>query len=194
MINHFYKNIHGWVDGIDYLYKQIVDFVPSDRFLHFVEIGSWKGCSSAFMAVEIANSGKNIQFDCVDTWKGSEEHQEDPSIVNDTLYDEFINNMKPVEGLYRPVRMPSLAAAACYDNESLDFVFIDAAHDYDNVRADILAWFPKVKVGGIIAGHDFSPTATTNVSKAVRELFTEFSNPIHCWVVQKNQNTKLNLG
>ena len=37
---------------------------------HFVEVGSWKGRSSAFMCVEIFNSGKDIQFTCVDQWAG----------------------------------------------------------------------------------------------------------------------------
>ena len=41
---------------------------------HFVEIGSWKGRSASYMAVEIFNSRKNIKFDCVDTWCGSVEH------------------------------------------------------------------------------------------------------------------------
>ena len=42
-----------------------------------------------------------------------------------------------------------------YDDKSLDFVFIDAGHDYTSVKKDIDAWLPKVKSGGILAGHDF---------------------------------------
>lgn len=42
-----------------------------------------------------------------------------------------------------------------FDNCSVDFVFIDADHRYDSVRKDILSWFPKVRIGGIIAGHDY---------------------------------------
>ena len=201
MIQHFYQNIQGWSGGIVEMYKQIIDSAPSNSFLHFVEVGTWKGTSAAFMAVEIANSGKDIQFDCVDTFEGDPNeisHVEDPSIVAGTLYDEFINNMKPVEGFYRPVRMTSLEAADCYDDKSLDFVFIDAAHDYDSIHADILAWFPKVKIGGVIAGHDFNHSPDQNgvdygPGKAVRELFTHYVTPPYCWAVQKTDTTKLNL-
>ena len=37
----------------------------------------------------------------------------------------------------------------------MDFVFLDAAHDYENVKEDILSWYPKVKVGGWLTGHDY---------------------------------------
>ncbi|MCI0534289.1 MAG: class I SAM-dependent methyltransferase [Verrucomicrobiales bacterium] len=53
------------------------------------------------------------------------------------------------------VRCDSLTAAAAAADESLDFVFIDAEHTYDAVRQDIATWARKVRLGGIIAGHDY---------------------------------------
>ncbi|MCI0537098.1 MAG: class I SAM-dependent methyltransferase [Verrucomicrobiales bacterium] len=53
------------------------------------------------------------------------------------------------------VRSDSVIAAAAIPDESLDFVFIDAEHTYDAVRKDIAAWAPKVRPGGIVAGHDY---------------------------------------
>ena len=47
----------------------------------------------------------------------------------------------------------STAAAAGMANSSLDFVYLDARHDFMGVVADIQAWWPKVKVGGVFAGH-----------------------------------------
>lgn len=213
MIPHYYTNIQGWSDGIDLLYKRMVELAPAptplgfafngDSFVqqsakvatpvHYVEIGSWRGRSTAYMAVEIANSNKNIRFDAVDTWAGSQdepEHQNDPAVVNDTLYNEFLANLKPVEQYVNPVRMTSLAAAAIYADNSLDFVFIDAQHDYDSVRADILAWWPKVKLGGIIAGHDYNTGPDENgvdygVGRAVRELLPDHQPIPWCWATQK---------
>jgi len=50
----------------------------------------------------------------------------------------------------------------------LDFVYLDAAHDYDNVKLDIKCWYPKVREGGILGGHDI---IDEGVKKAVNEKF-----------------------
>jgi hypothetical protein len=52
------------------------------------------------------------------------------------------------------VRKPSSKAVDLVPS-GLDFVYIDGAHDYDNVRGDIQRWWPKVNPGGILGGHDF---------------------------------------
>lgn len=50
---------------------------------------------------------------------------------------------------------PSPAAASYYSNRYFDYVYIDANHSYEAVKADLAAWFPKVKSGGVLGGHDF---------------------------------------
>lgn len=133
------------------LYQTIVKKFPSGS--KFVEIGSWKGKSSAFMAVEIANSGKQIDFYCIDTFEGSVEHQNNPELPH--LYDIFKSNMKPVEDYYQDMKMTSMEAVKKFEDESLDFVFIDGSHEYEDIKDDIISWLPKVKRGGILAGHDY---------------------------------------
>ena len=138
------------------LYSEIVKLFSDD--CHFVEVGSWKGRSSAYMAVEIHNSGKKIKFDCVDTWMGSvteDGHQNDTYVKNGNLYEKFLSNIKPVSHVITPVREDSVKAANLYEDGSLDFVFIDADHRYDSVVADIKAWLPKLKNLGVLAGHDY---------------------------------------
>lgn len=190
-MNHFYQNIQGWSDGIPQFYDQIINWAKTEKrdFYHFVEVGTWRGKSAAYMTVEIINSGLNIQFDCVDTWKGSQNemvHLNDPAVIHNTLYEEFIENMKPVEGHFRPVRMTSLEAAECYDDKSLDFVFIDAQHDYESVKSDILAWRPKVRIGGILSGHDYGHEIDNEVGRAVRECIAaqRLILPGWCWATQ----------
>jgi cephalosporin hydroxylase len=186
-MEHFYKNIHGWFD-FQGLYTKMVEEHSNDS--HFVEVGAFYGKSAAYMAVEIANSGKKIQFDVVDTWRGSPEHQEGAwdhrgDMVNDTAYNTFKENMKPAEGYYRPIKSPSLIAANMYSDNSLDFVFIDAAHEYESVKADIEAWYPKVKVGGFIGGHDYVP-GQYGVYQAVDERFvTDFELHGVSWLHHK---------
>jgi hypothetical protein len=188
-MQHFYKNIQGWIDDdLLQLYSEAVKNNSDNT--HFVEIGSWKGKSASFMCVEIINSGKKIQFDCVDTWSGSEEHQkgemyEDEDVLNGTLFDTFTKNLESVKDYYKPVKLASVEAAKLYDDESLDFVFIDGAHDYANVYADIKAWLPKVKKGKILSGHDW---AVGGVKQAVADTLP--SNDIKmigkiCWTYTK---------
>lgn len=71
------------------------------------------------------------------------------------------------------VRKDSLAAAADFEDCSLDFVYIDACHTYEAVKADIGAWLPKVKIGGIIGGHDLD---LIGVQQAVKEALGSVSN------------------
>jgi hypothetical protein len=174
MMPHYYHTIQGWFTQ-ESLFTRMVYSCNENRKYHFVEIGSWKGKSSTFMAVEIANSELDIQFDCVDTWEGSEEHIHKNSFayeplleMKDGLYQEFLKNIEPVKSYINPIRMKSVEASKLYENESLDFVFIDGAHDYQSVKEDIEHWFPKVKRGGYIAGDDYN---WETVKLAVIEFF-----------------------
>lgn len=181
-MNHIYTQSQFGEEWFTYptLYSDMVKKFPSGS--KFVEIGSWKGKSSAYMAVEIANSTKNIEFTCVDTFLGSVCHQGMEGLSE--LYDVFKNNMKPVEPYYRDLKMTSLEAVKLFEDNSLDFVFIDACHEYDNVKADIMAWLPKVKPGGILAGHDYVET-WSGVIRAVNELLPPtFYTKEYCWVYE----------
>lgn len=182
-MEHFYQFIgEDWFTYPE-LYKQAVRDFDSGVF---VEVGSWKGRSAAFLGVEIINSGKPIKLYCVDTWKGSVEHQEIDCVLNDSLYDEFSNNIKILESVITPVRLPSVEAAKQFEDNSIDFVFLDASHEYEDIKADIAAWYPKVKPGGLFAGHDYS---WTGVNKAVTEFSLEYNKAIHtseaCWITGK---------
>ena len=150
----------------------------------FVEVGSFMGKSAAYMAVEIINSGKEIFFDCVDTWEGSIEHQEMDIVKNKELYDIFMTNMQDLLHVVNPIRMASVDAAKFFPDESLDFVFIDASHEEQDVKDDIDAWYPKVKKGGVLAGDDWG---FEGVNAAVQSKFdtSQYTIRGRSWVVQK---------
>jgi predicted O-methyltransferase YrrM len=61
--------------------------------------------------------------------------------------------------------------AAGFENESIDLVFIDADHSRDAVLGDLEAWTPKVKKGGVIAGHDYGARRYPGVKEAVDAFF-----------------------
>lgn len=145
------------------LYSYVVEQAPPNA--RFVEIGCWKGQSVAYLGVEVHNSGKNIKVDCVDVWT------EESCGSQLGVYEKFIENTKPVSHIINVVRQLSVEASKLYEDDSLDFVFIDGDHKYDAVVADIEAWLPKIKAGGIIAGHDYG--WCTDVRKAVHHCFGE---------------------
>lgn len=72
------------------------------------------------------------------------------------------------------LRMMVEHAPERFENGSCDLVYIDADHRYESVKRDIFDWLPKVRNGGIIAGHDYKPRGGgKGVFKAVNEIFGE---------------------
>jgi uncharacterized LabA/DUF88 family protein len=89
----------------------------------------------------------------VDLWKNYGNYRQH---VSDQEYEEiFASAKKRMAGKdVHFVRMDSVAAASVIEGE-LDWIYIDAAHDRDSVTRDMEAWYPKLKSGGIFAGHDY---------------------------------------
>jgi predicted O-methyltransferase YrrM len=157
-MKHIYKNIEGWF-SFPNLYKSIVKKLPNGSRL--VEVGVYKGCSFSFLVIEAINAKKDFDIVAVDAfpWDG--------------LKESFLENMKPLEGHYRLLAGgDSFDRAKDFEDESIDFCFIDANHTYDFVKKDILAYLPKMKKGGIIAGHDYN-MSHPGVIQAVNEIFVE---------------------
>jgi hypothetical protein len=183
-MEHFYQNIQGWFT-FPHLYSYIVNNAPQNS--HFVEVGVWKGTSAAFMGVEIINSGKNIKFDCIDPFIAVGDEIPEHKITHEDLKNEFINNMKSLEGHYTLYTLPSPEVTNLYEDKSLDFVFIDGSHKYEDVVRDIKAWLPKIKPGGILSGHDYHHT-WPDVVKAVGDVLGEgnWGDPWNncCWIVE----------
>lgn len=154
-IEHFYNNPCFGEHWFSYqqLYSSWIVKIPENGVI--VEVGCWRGKSISYLAVELINSNKNINLYAVDTWAGSPEHQNHPLVQNNTLYENYLNNIKPVSHVINNIRKESVEAAKQFEDNSIDAVFIDACHSPECVKEDIDAWYPKVKVGGVLAGHDW---------------------------------------
>jgi predicted O-methyltransferase YrrM len=182
-MKHFYQNIEGWF-SYEYIYEDIVQ--QSDDGSLFVEIGSFKGKSSAFMAVEIANSGKKIKFDCIDPmlplghYAGSAESN--PDEWQGYSADEFHNRMQNVKEYYTLHQMTSDEAASLYADGSIDFLMIDGDHSYEGVVKDLQNYLPKMRPGGLIAGDDaFVPEIVQAVKDVAGHLNPQFTG-IHFFI------------
>ena len=186
-MEHFYQNIgEDWFTYPDF-YRKAVRYFDEG---HFVEVGSWKGRSACFLAVEIANNNKQIKLTCVDTWGGSPEHEGHAEYGVDKLYETFLKNIEPVKDIIIPFQSKSLDAVKSFEDGVLDFVFIDAAHDYENVTNDLNAWYPKVRNGGLFAGHDYCggwPEVVRAVDDWARlnDLEVEILGPQQVWYLMK---------
>lgn len=70
------------------------------------------------------------------------------------------------------LRGGSLQAVKWIADNHLDFCFIDASHAYEDVKADIIAWLPKIKKSGWMIFHDYDNPSFPGVRQAVEEVFS----------------------
>lgn len=172
-----YKNIFGFFD-YSKLYSMMVDKFPDGSA--FVELGVYFGKSLCYLAEECIKKNKKIKLYGIDHWKDLiHEFDENPDIVpkeifdaNKTwqdVYDAAIKNLKRFDNVTL-IKEHSQLAASLFNDSSIDFVFVDAGHDYESVTNDLIVWMPKLKPSGIIAGHDYT-NSFPSVKAAVKNFF-----------------------
>ena len=157
-MNHFWQTIHGYFTFPDY-YRWVA--INASSSWRGVEVGVYTGQSAAFLLVELDNAWSEAQ---TRSWL---------DLVDSHLTEHgAIRNLAPVAHMIGSTHeCDSGEASTRYENASLDFVFIDADHSYEAVKRDIAAWLPKVKSGGVIAGHDYCHWPGFGVIEAVTEAF-----------------------
>jgi predicted O-methyltransferase YrrM len=164
----YWEKIEGWFT-FHRLYQTIVN--NSNNNSIFIEIGTWKGKSTVFMAEKIKESNKQIKFYAIDTFEGTNnEHENYDCIQTKTLYEEYLKNIEPVKDYIITIKGNSNKVHEQFENDSIDFIFIDADHSYEAVKTDLKNWYSKIKSSGIIAGHDYNES-NAGVHKAVNEFF-----------------------
>lgn len=97
----------------------------------------------------------------VDLW-GHQENYKDLANVDDQVQENFkneaLNKLKAHEDKLVVCRNYTSVCVKQFENGYFDYIYVDARHDYKGVREDIELWWPKLKVGGIMAGHDYIDT------------------------------------
>lgn len=150
------------------------------------EVGVWLGRSIVYFAQLLKRKGKKVKLLAVDHFKGETNQREHESTVlfaGGNLRKTFEENIRRcgVEDMIEILDGDSDAMASHVADGSLAFCFIDAAHDYESVKRDILAWQPKLKPTGILAGHD---AQWHEVRKAVDDTIKE---PIYMGPIWTNK-------
>ena len=140
--------------------------VSKVRHGRMVEVGCYLG-GFTWYGAQIARDNYST-WRSVDHWQGSSDLS---SHDWESVYAGFLENLRDarLDRFVEVQRTPSVEAAAKTPDESFDLVFIDGDHSHEQCRADIEAWLPKIKRGGVMLGHDYGPNHP-GVMQAVAEV------------------------
>lgn len=155
----------------------------------FGELGFTKGAEigvrMARNSAEILKRVPNSYLLLIDPWDAylrvSNERQE-------SYYKNAVARMEPFKERVQFMRMTSMDAVKYVPDAALDFVYIDGRHDFDYVMADIIAWTPKVRKGGIVSGHDYYHFYQGGVVQAV-EAYTMANNIKQWYITREKEHT-----
>lgn len=186
-------DLQGWGGHVSYFTDRIIEAKP--RLI--VEVGTWKGLSACKMG-EIVNAiettadyvddpdhwSRSTQIVCVDTWLGATEFwtkHDDPKRYQSLrlkngypqVYYTFLSNVvnRNLEHRIVPFPQASTNAARFFRRNGIkaDLIYIDGSHEYDDVLADLEAWYPVLSENGVMFGDDYCEY-WCGVMKAVDEF------------------------
>lgn len=197
MINHFFQNIEGWFSFKDQ-YDRMIKELPQDATV--VEVGTWHGKSLAYLIVESLNQNKKFKIYSVDSYDNdyetfySERLKKDKNFLNDA-YICFKNNLKDYEKYYTQYKCKSWNGASFFNDETIDYVMIDAGHKYEDVKKDLNAYWAKIKKGGYMGGDDYNVNNTVGqaVDEFVREKNLKLETEIAKHPITKQLSTKQSI-
>lgn len=185
-MEYTYHQIPGWFNYQD-SYAQLASNLPDGATV--VEIGSFMGRSTSFLATAFWNANKQkVKIYCIDTWEGS--GQEHAHLDLSKMYHTFRDNLQffigremviPLQG-----RSDNQAFLDRFEDGSIDAVSVDGAHTYDEVKDDILNWWPKIKPDGIMIGDDYN---WQSVQQAVNDAFKELNMKKEVWCNKSTEFT-----
>jgi len=160
------RNARNAKSGLHDLCEYVINKLPP-HIKHVVEIGAFSGDSAEIFAQHFAFIWS------IDPWESG--YDENDAASNPELYDmQMVEDKFDLIAIqYYPhihkMKMTSEQAVDEFLDRTIDFVYIDALHTYEGVKADIERWLPKVK--HFIGGHDYRSKHHPGVKKAVDEAF-----------------------
>lgn len=153
-------------------------------YQHGAEIGVWQGLFSE----AICQAVPGVDLTCVDPWQWYEDYidKKNDAARMPGAYEAAVERLSPYDCTI--LRMTSLEGARRIPDGSLDFVYIDGNHGARYVRDDLKAWVPKVRRGGMVAGHDYTLRGKHIEVKPVVDRFTR-EHGISPWYVAAGEKS-----
>lgn len=172
-----------WSSVMDHVFRRKRWHVVSDLINHYdyktyAEIGVEKADTTSYVLKNCKNLKRIYAIDNYPVYEQctAEMQEERYNQSKHRLDDKKVTFLK----------VSSVEAARRVPN-NLDIVFLDANHRYEFIKQDIAVWYPKLRVGGILIGHDFY-LRSFGVVKAVYERFGYFrESDDKTWWVMKSQ-------
>lgn len=172
------------LNGIYDLISYVCSFDNKCQNKTMIEIGSYIGESTEIFLQNFKTVYSIDTFEWIklnnNSWVKSKSNYSDAEKLFDINLKKYKNLIK-LKGLNNKFLNK-------FKNNSIDFMYIDASHDYNDVKNDIINWYPKIKINGYLAGHDYCENVNNGgVIKAVDEIFRypdkTFSDT--SWIVKK---------
>lgn len=150
----------------------------------FVDMGYKEGVEVGVLFGEFTEKfcQAGLKMHAVDPWKAFPQHLErNPNYQRkrDAVYRKACRILAPYD--CRVIRKTSMEAVDDFPNDSLDFVYLDGSHGFKDIAADLVEWSAKVRMGGIVSGHDYHMTPKCHVQYVVDAYVETFG--INNWFV-----------
>ncbi|HVA31712.1 MAG TPA: class I SAM-dependent methyltransferase [Gaiellaceae bacterium] len=163
------------------LLQRLAASMPEDAVV--IEVGSFRGRSTVAIAEGLAQL-ERPRLVAVDTFAG------DPGWENIAKVDDarrlFDRNTAGIAFL-EVIQEESVRASGHIADSSVDWVFIDALHDYRSVRDDIRAWAPKLKPDALMSGHDYG---RADVTDAVLAVYSNVEVEHSIWMTRETPSVR----
>jgi len=149
---------------------EFVDVINKNKYEILVEIGVREGWYSKYL---LEKSNAKLLYS-IDPWDFNEENHNP-----ENSFSIAQQNLNCFGERSKMIKAKNEDVINDFVNESVHFVYLDGLHDYDSVKLDIHNWWPKIKNGGILAGHDFHETDWPGIVRAVKEFSKEYNLEIN---------------
>lgn len=188
LLPHFFLQVPGWFYATPTL-NTVLSNIPDNDYV-YVEVGTYMGRSLAYFTISSLNHEKSGKIYAVDTFAGSEEHCDPknqdyiPELATnpDYMYEQYLKYTKSIKEYINTIRGCSVEVSKQFEDDSIDGLYLDAAHDYDSAMSDLKAWYPKMKKEQLLlAGDDWK-------SHSVRKAVIEFAQENQLCILFPNNN------